>query len=460
MMDRRYLCATALPLAAAITIGAAASEPGRLANGGADACELITLSSKRMTLHDGATVVLDARSIATNGPAVMMVGSLVHVWQAGAGDDTPPAADRRIIGVLRDSSGVLWPVPAPVSGIEALHPHVASAGAAGWHVVLVTGKERVMEFDSADVWYGLFDGRTWRHFQHVTRAESARLLPGWGSHLIATPEGPAFAYSLNRRFVRESNTPENRGLVLLQRRETRWVVDTLRTWDAAWAVHLIADGAGGVRAVYTGEYWANGRSHGPVLFMTRHDPSGWSDPRVVLDVSPEYLAAPIPVEPGSTGTVTSSPRYVAAPMLVEPWSAGTIVSWITGRRGMDLDFSAHEDTEWGIVSTDGTVRRLGRVASAEIGDRPAALQLDAHRAVWFIRNGDSRQELRAFLAVDSTVHDLGTARVPFDNFVTHGAVLPDGRILIVTGGLGRTPSEPLASSYLTEFAVRCTSERD
>jgi hypothetical protein len=253
------------------------------------------------------------------------------------------------------------------------------------------------------------------------------------SDLIATPDGLAFAYPFDRSFVLKSNAPGNQGLVLLQRRGTRWVEDTLRTWDGPQAVQLVAEGDSGVRAVYAGEYWASGRSHGPVLFTARHDSSHWSAPRIVLD---------------------AAPRDVSIPLLVAPWTSGSIVSWITTARSLAFD---PEDTEWGLVTSDGTVQRRGRIAAAEAGNWPAVLRLDARRTVWFIRNGDSREELHVFMALDSTVHDLGIARVPLYNFVTHGATLPDGRMLLVTGGLGTAAADPPASSFLTTFTVRCAA---
>ncbi len=403
------------------------------------ACEVIIGPSERITLSDGASVTVDASSIASRGRSVLITGTPTHVWPAGANGSTSPDDDRRPIGVLRDSAGVIRLVPAPLPGTDALYPRAVAAGAAGWHVIFITGKQGTatnpLAFDTADVWYGLFDGRQWRRVERVARTRAASLLPSISSDLVAIRDGLAFAYAFDRSASLHSNAAGNQGLVLLYRRGIRWAADTLFTWESPLSVQLATTPDSAVIAVFASSYFSEGRPHGPVLFTARHD-AHWETPRVVFD---------------------ASPRYVTDPMVAGPWAAGTVVSWRTVTPSVELEV---EDLEWGFVAADGAVRRIGRIATAQPLDRPAMLQLDTERTVWFVRNGASRRELRVFVTSDSTVSDLGIVHVPLDNFVTRGTTLSNGTILVLTGGVAASPSDPPASSFLTELAVRCPSMRE
>jgi hypothetical protein len=88
-------------------------------------------------------------------------------------------------------------------------------------------------------------------------------------------------------------------------------------------------------------------------------------------------------------------------------------------------------------------------------DRPAMLRIDDRRTIWFLRDGTSRRRLRAYIARDSALSGVGVVGAPLDDFAPIAAPLPDGRILLITGGLGKSAGDPPAATYLTSLAVRC-----
>lgn len=435
-MRKRRVIVT-LIVVVAPTSGATSSDDPTRTESQRQPCTIAVARSQRISLRDGASVTIDASGIATNGQSVMVVGTPTHVWPVGAKRNTPRATARPSIGIVRDSSGLVTLVPAPLRALAAAHPRVASAGAAGWHFIFVTGKQgsatNALVFDSADVWYGNFDGRAWRGIERIGRARSASLLPGMGSDLVSTPEGLAFAYPFDRSASLKSNATGNQGLVMLYRRGRHWVADTLHTWEGPRSVQLVASAENGVLAVFAQSYFTHGRPHGPALFTARYD-SGWHSPRLAVDVSP---------------------RYVAAPMIVARGTAGHVISWRTAAPGAEA-----EVIEWGLSDDSGSVRRVGPISNALPLDRPAMVRLSADQTAWFIRNGNSRSEVKAFMAVDSTLSDLGVVRLPLDNFATLGATLPNGDVLLVTGGLGSSASAPVASNFLTALAVRCPVARE
>lgn len=406
-----------------------------------DSCIVVAGPSQRVSLRPGSSVTVDAGSIATNGQSLLIAGTPTHVWLSPSDRGAPPASDSAALGVIRDPDGSFRLVPPPPGKVELTHPRVASAGAAGWHFVFVAGKDggtnpwsSVLKFDSADVWYGLFDGRAWRNLERITRTLGSSLVPGMSSDLVVTSDGLAFAYAFSRVRELQSNDRGNQGLVLLRRRGSRWLTDTLHTWDDPWAVQLTADAAGGVLALYAQVYFAAGRPHGPALFLARHD-SVWADPRLLFEA-----------EGG----------YVRAPLAIVLRSADTLVSWRTTIHG-------EEDAkiEWGILASegpDGIMRQIGPTVPTDPWDKPAMIPLTDGRALWLVRNGESQTELRVFMANGSQVSDLGAIRVPISNGKPIGIPLPDGTALVVTIGLGG-PDEPPASTYLTQPAVTCAAER-
>jgi hypothetical protein len=404
--------------------------------GGSAACDVRAGQSQRITLRDGSSLTIDAASIATNGQSVAVAGTPIHVWAAGATSDSSPRRTRPAIGVIRETSGAVRLVPAPPTVPTASYPRIASAGAAGWHFLFVTGKlgatGNALAFEQAELWYGRFDGRRWQGVQRVAHARSASLLPGMSSDLVLAKEGLAFAYSYDRSNALRSNSPGNQGLVLLHRRFGRWSADTLRTWEGPRAVALTALPDEGVLAAFAQTYFQRPRPRGPALFTARYR-SAWEDPRLVLDLGPQY---------------------VAAPMVASAGAGRHVLAWQTMAPGADTG-----TLDWGIAITGGQLQRIGPIGPVAPIDRPAMLRLDDRRTVWLARNGASRGELRVLVREDSALTGAGVVRVPLHNFAIVAAPLSGSEVLVVSGGLGDSPHEPPASSYFTVVAVKCPAVR-
>jgi hypothetical protein len=289
-----------------------------------------------------------------------------------------------------------------------------------------------LAFMDAEIWYGRYDGRQWHEVKRIARAHAAELLPGRSSELVIARSGPAFAYAFDHSAARRSNAAGNQGLVLLHRRGSEWSADTLQTWEGPRAVQLTTDTSGIIVAVFTQAYFEGGRSHGPDLFTARYL-RRWDRPQLVM-------------------TIPS--RYVAAPTVGGRIHTGSPIAWQSAQPGAES-----ANLEWGVFGSDHLIRPIGRLAPTSIMDRPAMLRLGSAGALWIVRDGHSVTSLRFLAAQDTVAQDLGTIQVPVDNPVTHAATLADGTILIVSGGLGRAPSDPPASSYLTTAVVRCTGAR-
>jgi hypothetical protein len=381
-------------------------------------------------------VTVDASSMVRNGDDVLIAGTPTYLWDADARAGDGPADARGAFGVIRDHRGRYAPVPGPPGVADAKHPRAVSAGAGGWHIVFVTGTKgapgNLLAFDSAGIWYGRYDGRAWHQVTRVASARRAALLPGMSSDLVVTNAGLSIAYAFDHSMARNSNAPGNQGLVLLHGTGANWSADTLYTWEAPRAVQLAPDSSGTAVAVYAQAYFERPRIHGPSLFTARFD-TAWGSPRLALAIPP---------------------LYVSEPMLSGHAGAGSRVAWQAALPGTDSS-----SLDWGVLGRDGGVRRMGHVAPAALGDRPAMVSLDATRTVWLVRDGRSRFSLRVFVSQDTTVQDLGAFPVPLDNFAIHGVILRDGTVLVATGGLGLTPADPPASSYLTAVAVSCAGAR-
>lgn len=399
-------------------------------------CTVRASAPQPITLRNGAGVTIDVSSMVRNGGRVLIAGTPTHEWAPDARAGDGPVGAAGAFGVIRDAAGRHNLVPPPPGVADAKHPRAASAGAGGWHVLFVTGSRgtgaSLLAFPSAEIWYGRYDGRAWHDVTRITRVLEAALLPEMSSRLVVTRTGLAFAYAFDQSSVRRSNAHGNQGLVLLHRHGAHWRADTLNTWEAARAIQLTTDSSGTVFAAYAQSYFARQRPHGPALFTARYD-TAWTRPQLALDTPPLDLATP---------------------MLPPSIGAGSPIAWSATVPG-----TYSTTLIWGVLARDGVIQPMRRVASIRGVDRPAMLVVDAARTAWLVRDGESRTALRVLVAGRDTVQDLGVIPVPLDNFATHAVALSDATFLIATGGLGRTPSDPPASSYLTEVTVRCQGAR-
>lgn len=395
-------------------------------------CVATLEASGPIRLRDGSSVTIDPSSAARNGDRVFIAGTPTWAWPARAVRTDFPMSDLSAFGILRHSKGEIVLVPAPPTVVEAQHPRVASAGAKGWHVIFLTGTQEKygLDFPQADLWYGLFDGRIWRELAKIGSASAASLLPEMSSDLVATAHGLRFAYSFDLPTSPGPHVPRNQGVVLLHGNGTKWIADTLFTWEGPRSVQLVANVDGSVTAMMAQGYFENGRFRGPSLFLAQHD-TGWSAARLVLDIAPRYVM---------------TPRHASI-----IGGSETIISWHAATAGVE-----REDIDWGLLSASGSVRRKGHVAAVEFhGDRPPMFRLGSGRVLWLAREGQSWDEVRAFVGSSSGVHGLGVFKVPLHNPKLVGVSLPGDRVIFVSGRLGTLPSEAFGTSYLTEIAVRC-----
>ncbi|MBA3578467.1 MAG: hypothetical protein H0W42_00615 [Gemmatimonadaceae bacterium] len=324
-----------------------------------------------------------------------------------------------------------------MAGLDAQHPRVATAGAGGWHVIFVTGTQEKygLDFPHADLWYGLFDGRTWREVTKIGSATSASLLPSMSSDLVATAQGLRFAYAFDLPMSPGPIKRGNQGVVLLHRKASKWDSDTLFTSEGPRSVQLVSNVDGSVTAMLTQDYFEEGRYWPPSLFIAQHT-AGWNVPRL--------------------GLTELSPRYIKEPHHATMiGSRETIISWHSATAG-----GGREDLDWGLFLASGDVRRMGHVAGVELaGDRPPMYRLRAGRILWLVREGQSRDQLRAFVGSSSGVQSVGVFKVPLDNSKLVGVSLPDDRVIFVSGRLGTLPTEAFGTSFLTTIAVRCRASR-
>jgi len=402
----------------------------------AAACTVTASPPRRIALSDGTTLTIDVSSVARNRGDVLIAGTPTYLWPRGSARGSSPVNAGEAFGVVRDARGRFALVPPPPGVRDAKHPHVVSAGEDGWHAVFVTGSlgtpRNALAFPEAEIWYGRYDGRRWRGVVRIARAYGAELLPGRSSGLVIARTGLAFAYAFDQSAVRRSNAAGNQGLVLLHRRGSDWKADTLPTWESPGTIQLATDTLGALVAIYTHAYFEGGRSHGPDLFTARYA-TQWDRPRVALKIPS---------------------RHVAAPMVAGPVHTGSVIAWQSSEPG-----TLSAILEWGMFGSDHLVRPMGHLAPTSNGERPAMVKVDGANALWIVRDGQSSTSLRLIAAQGDTARDLGAIRVPADNPVMHAAVLTNGTVLIISGGLGRASSDPPASSYLTTAVVRCTGAR-
>ena len=230
-----------------------------------------------------ATIVVDATGISVSGEAALMVGHTI-LWprKRGASDD------RRAIGVLRQPNGGLRLVASPIRD-SILYPRAAADGHGAWHVIFFTGSERQNpgSVDSAEVWYGRYDGSGWHDVRRVGALRMAQLHHQRASALVAPGNDLVFAMPFDAHRALPLNAPNAYGVVMLSRRSGKWRQDSLFTHDAPAAVSIGARrGQPAIDVGIAQEYFENHRFFPQSMFVARFD-TGWH--------------APVRVSEGSTG---------------------------------------------------------------------------------------------------------------------------------------------------------------
>ena len=391
-------------------------------------CQIAGGAARPLMLRDGAVVVSDASAIATDGRFVLIAGVPTHAWRAPTIRGSAKTSAVKAVGLLRHPLGYVELVASPLPHLALAYPRVAWMPD-GWHFLFIVGEPGTLAFETAEVWHGVYKDGRWKRVRRIALASSASLLPGMSSDLIVSKQGVAFAYSYDRAAILKSNAPGNQGIVLLHQRSGEWSADTLRTWEGPRAVQLTLSGDGAMIAVYAQSWFAQSRPQASTLFTARYD-TVWN--------------APV------RGPNLDQGTYVTAPLVSAHGSASSAISWRLAR------YEALPDVlQWGHRSDSGTVRYSGTISEVAPGDRSVVLALDSVRTLWLLRDGASRTHMRAYLGSGAALHDLGVVTLPYDNPAPIAAILEGGKIVIVTGSMGKSSAEPPASSYLTVASVRC-----
>jgi hypothetical protein len=390
-----------------------------------------SLETTRLVLHDGTAVFIDAKSIARNDSSIMILGTpaaRVPVGVAPVARDTgrPP-----LIGVIVNPAGEVAEVTSPISTSSVLYPRAASAGARGWHVVFASGAGNWQargDSGLVTLWYGRFDGGAWRHLSRLGEFPAAVFVDRQSSEIVVLGDDVHVAFPVGRLFG--NAIPGTRGIVMLHGHEDLWHADTLQTWARPSHVQLVANRERtGVVALATQTYYAEKRIHASALFTATFD-SAWHQLSLVQ-------SGPL----GSNGTpvALSSPHAVrVGPNLVAAWAAG-----------------AKADSLMFVMNLDAPGSKARVVSTFPAWGGAPMVPLDPNHVLWMVRAEDSTRNLRLLIGTESTVVDAGSISVPLDNLVSPVIQASDGSVILVTGGLGQSPHEPAAATYISRFSVRC-----
>ena len=425
-------------LSTAILITNAAS--GHLTpNRGFEKCTVSVVDQQPITLTDGRAVLFDAGNIASAGNSVLILGTPMFVWPRGATKESAPVGDSAI-GILRDGRGRVTIVPSPLGARHVYYPRAARADDSTWHVVFVTGRlgapgaPNPAMFDTASLWYGRFDGRAWTAVKRIGSATDARLSTSSSSALVVAGRALTFVYSFDRSSSLKSNAAGNQGLVAVHGDGVRWVFDTLPTWEGPNYVQIASGpGSSTLTVAIAQAYFEDHRPHRASLFLAQYD-SAWHAPRLMVPAIP-----------------TLNGRYsVIAPAIVVT-DQRIIIGWQT-LRGNAIDTV---QIEWAGLHSLGDSVTPHRIARGLAFDTFGLVALTPQRFLWLTRDGDSRTSLSVFLTSGSETTALGSVSVPLSNFAPLTTALSDSTVLVVTGGIGMSASEPPATSYFTRLRLSC-----
>ena len=397
----------------------------------ARACSAAVISRRRMVLADGQVVHIAVGSTARQGGAVLLAGTPTFTWAAGAAPGASPQTRDSLIGVLVTEAGEFRGIPSPIPGRTVEYPKVAAAGGGSWHAVilerLTTRDGHDQESDSAQLWYGRYDGRRWTEVSPVTRIHGSYMAGEYTSDLTASPDGNlAFAYALDA----EIGTRPVVGVVLLRRERQRWVSDTLgRLIEPRYVRLLPSKAAGSWTVLFVAPFFETGRLINASLLAAEWS-GAWSRPAVIVRASERSII---------------NPQSFAL-------HRGVLVTWV--RQAGRLDADRAPRVEWSIApATRPPAESVPTTAIAGTNEY-TAITLGADSVAWFARDGLAGTGVRvAVFGTDSLV-DLGTLRIR--NEVQLAAVgLSDARVALVTSELGTQSTEPPAASVLTVITPVC-----
>lgn len=396
--------------------------------GGLDSCHATIGSLTRIRLNDSSTVSLDLESVSTNGAAVALVGSHVHIWPKGATRGTSPVREGSILGVVVDSTGRATAIPVPPIGYRAIYPRVAANSPRGWDLMFVTSSPNALDggavLDTATLWHGRFDGLRWRDVGRVTSVTGAALQAGLGSELVSVGNRLRFAFAFDQ--AASANHREQRGVVLLRQGADRWSEDTLVTSAMPHYVQLTAatDDALVLGIV---QIRRRGAETVPTLTLTRYD-SVWG-------------ATYVPERESGGG---------ASRPILRALETGISVSWVT-----DKTNARPQRLHAATLTRDGRVVDRRIVATGDGVEDMDAIALDSARVVWLHRDGRSISAVRGIIQSSGNLHALGRFGIPLNNPRPRLAKLSPKNLLVLSSGLGQAPNDNPATSYVAQLRLHC-----
>jgi hypothetical protein len=278
----------------------------------------------------------------------------------------------------------------------------------------------------------LFDGTAWRDVQQVITVRNAALEPTLSSSLLVANGELAFAFPFDGFEKTKSNAPGNQGVILLRRRQRRWIADTLNTSSEPNYVRLAAGPDSGVLTVAIVQpYYAERRSWASSLFLAQYD-SSWHSPTRIAGDGTHPVYEPSLIVRG---------RRVLATWANDPSGTGDSTS-----------------LEWTTFRGTAQYRVPRRLASGTGVEDYDVVALDERLVIWFVRSGTSRKLIKVVLSGDSTMTELQDVPLPLDSPAPRAVAMSSTDVFIVSSGLAATPSEPAASTFITRLRLKCSGK--
>jgi hypothetical protein len=397
-------------------------------------CQLRVSDSRPAILADGRTVHVDVQSVASRGNSVLFVGAPAYVWAKGARLHDAPDSSVAIFGGIRDAEGDIQILLSP-TGRRPEAVHVASAGAAGWHVIFVEASKPPNGsaiYDSADVWYGRFDGKNWNDVRRIVTVTAAAISSSFSSDLLSLGRRVAFAFAFDHSAQTHSNSPGNQGLVVIRGAAGGWTFDTLLTRLRPNVVRIAgAATAGSLQVAIVQPYFDERlRPQPPSLFLAQLE-AHWQEPRLLVR--------------GSQGGIGSLSLEADRGRLIASWSQREpgIPPKLVALRINAESSSAADDRP--IVIRDST---LAFATSSPNTDLP----------LWLVHALPSPTETRAVILRGTRAIDLGAVRIP--NQGLHPAIVSrtDSAFLVISTALGARESDTPAVTIVSSLRLSCTGK--
>lgn len=392
---------------------------------------MAVVSRRRAVLADGQVVHVPVASAARQGRAILLAGLPTFTWPTAATPGSNPQSRDSLIGVLVTASGEIVGVSNPLAGRAVAYPKVASAGGGAWHGMLIerltTREGHEQPTDSARLWYGRFNGRTWSDVTPVATVHGAYIATEYTSDLVAVDDRLAFAYPLDA----QAGSGRVQGVVLLRRDRGRWLADTLGgVIDPRYARLIPASRPGAWTVLYAAPFFDNQRLINTSLHAATWQ-GRWSAPAVLARASERAVV---------------NPRLFAL-------RSSILVTWF--RRAERTDSGTAPRIEWMLVSSDGTRPLASRRAAIVGSNEYTAVALGGDSVMWFARDGLAPDRARVVAFSTDSVTDFGTLQIR--NETQLGAIAHrDAGVVLITSEIGRQPTEPPAASILTVVKPVCT----